>query len=87
MDADDAMLEVRTEAHVVDDTPAGALLEAARSHDADEIVVGSHNSSRAGALHGDVAAELVRSAPVPVSVIPLGETPDPASTPARGARP
>ncbi len=84
MDADDALLDVPTEAHVVDDMPANALLEAARSHNAHEIVVGSHHGSRAGALHGDVAAELVRSAPVPVSVIPLGES-DPASSPAQRA--
>ncbi len=79
MDADDALLDVPTEAHVVDKTPADALLESARSHGADEIVVGSHHSSRARALYGDVAAELVGRASVPVSVIPLGETPAPAS--------
>ncbi len=85
MDAGDALLDVPTEARVVDDTPAHALLAAASSHDAQEIVVGSHHSSRSGVIYGDVAAELVHKASVPVSVIPLGEAPDAPSVPAPSA--
>ncbi|HYM54461.1 MAG TPA: universal stress protein [Solirubrobacteraceae bacterium] len=75
MDADDVLLEVDVEAHVVDDTPANALIEAARRHGAREIIVGSHHRSRTDAIYGDVASELVRTAPVPVCVVPVGEEP------------
>lgn len=77
MDADDALLDIALEADVVDETPARALIHAARQHDASEIVVGSHHPSRAEAIYGDVTAELVQSAPVPVCVVPLEETPEP----------
>jgi nucleotide-binding universal stress UspA family protein len=84
MDGDEALLEVHAEAHVVDDTPAHALIEAARRYDAREIIVGSHHPSRTDAIYGDVASELVRTAPVPVCVVPLGEEPDPRSARASG---
>lgn len=75
MEADESLLDITVEAHVVDRAPAEALIEAARAHHAREIVVGSHHSSRTGIVYGDVAAELTRSAPVPVCVVPLGEEP------------
>jgi nucleotide-binding universal stress UspA family protein len=71
MDGDEALLEVTLEAHVVDDTPADALIGAAERHHAREIVVGSHHRTSADVLHGDVAAELVRTTAVPVCVVPL----------------
>jgi len=75
MDGDDALYEVRLRARVVDDTPVSALIAAARKHEADEIVVGSHHRSRLDRVYGDVAAELVRRAPVPVCVVPLDADP------------
>ncbi len=87
MDGDEALLDVSIEAHVVDRPPAQALIEAARSHHASEIIVGSHHSSRTDAVYGDVAAELTRTAPVPVCVVPLGEEPaaEGARAPSAGA--
>jgi nucleotide-binding universal stress UspA family protein len=73
MDGDEALLDVRLEAKVVDDTPASALIAAAGKHQADEIVVGSHHRSRMDPVYGDIAQELVRSASIPVCVVPLGE--------------
>jgi len=75
MNGEDALLDVKLEAHVVDGTPAKALIEAAERHGAREIVVGSHHPRRADAIYGDVAAELVRTAPIPVVVVPLGGEP------------
>ena len=86
MDADEALLNVRVEADVVDATPARALIEAARHHDASEIVVGSHHRSRAEAIYGDIAAELVQSAPVPVCVVPLGDASEPHTETAGNAQ-
>jgi nucleotide-binding universal stress UspA family protein len=79
MDGDEALLDVQVQATVLDADPAHALIAAARRHEAQEIIVGSHRRSHLDALHGDVAAELVRSAPVPVCVVPLGSDPDPAA--------
>jgi nucleotide-binding universal stress UspA family protein len=87
MDGDEALLDVRLEVQVVDDTPTHALIEAARRHQAREIIVGSHHRSRADALYGDVAAELMRSASVPVCVVPLGGEPDLKSAAPQAARP
>jgi nucleotide-binding universal stress UspA family protein len=80
MDGDEALLKVRVETKVVDDDPAHALIEAAHNHGAREIVVGSHHRSRLDPVYGDIAAELVRTAPVPVSVVPLeGEPSTPSA--------
>ncbi len=75
MNGDDALLDVKLEAHVVPGTPAKALIDAAERHGAREIVVGSHHRGRSGAIYGDIAGELVRSAPIPVVVVPLGGEP------------
>jgi nucleotide-binding universal stress UspA family protein len=75
MDGDEALLDIHVEARILDEDPAHALIEAARRYQAQEIVVGSHHRSRLDAVYGDVAAELVRSAPVPVCVVPLGGEP------------
>jgi len=71
MDGDGAMFDVRVESRILDDEPVRALIAAADQHGAQEIVVGSHHRSDLDAIRGDVAAELVRSAPVPVCVVPL----------------
>jgi nucleotide-binding universal stress UspA family protein len=79
MDAEDALLDIRVDAHVVDAQPAEALLDAAREHQASEIVVGSHHHTRADAIYGDVTAGLVKVAPVPVCVVPLADETEPAA--------
>ncbi len=85
MDGEEALLDVQIEVDVLDENPARALIEAARRHGAQEIVVGSHHRSRLEAVGGDVAAELVRSAPVPVVVVPLGGEHSSAVDPERPA--
>jgi nucleotide-binding universal stress UspA family protein len=75
MSGEQELLDVKLQAHVVAGTPAKVLRDAAEQHEADEIVVGSHHPRRADPIYGDVAAELVRSAPVPVIVVPLGGHP------------
>jgi len=75
MDGADTLLKANVESAVLDEEPVHALIGAARQYAAEEIVVGSHHRSRLDAVHGDVAAELVRAAPVPVCVVPLGGEP------------
>jgi nucleotide-binding universal stress UspA family protein len=55
---------------VVDDFPAPVLLDAARKHDADEIVIGTRHRGRLAALHGSVARELLGDAERPVVLVP-----------------
>ena len=59
--------EVETE--VVQDVPVAALLEVARRHDADEIVVGHRDRNRLRALSGSVARGLIDAADRPVIVV------------------
>jgi len=58
------------EVEVVDDFPARVLLDAARKHDADEIVIGTRHRGRFAALHGSVAHELLNEADRPVVLVP-----------------
>jgi nucleotide-binding universal stress UspA family protein len=71
MDADGALLDLDLEIEVEDDDAAHALIASALHHGAGEIVLGAHHSTRANSLFGDVVAELVRTAPVPVCIVPL----------------
>ena len=54
---------------VIEDSPAAALLEAARRHDADEIVVGHRDRNRLRALSGSVAHTLVEADARPAIVV------------------
>jgi nucleotide-binding universal stress UspA family protein len=71
MDANGALLDLDLEIEVEDDDPAHALIASALHHEASEIVLGAHHSRRADSLFGDVVAELVRTAPIPVCIVPL----------------
>jgi nucleotide-binding universal stress UspA family protein len=55
---------------VDDDFPAPVLLDAARKHGADEIVIGTRHRGRLAALHGSVARELLNVADRPVVLVP-----------------
>jgi nucleotide-binding universal stress UspA family protein len=57
------------DAEVIEDAPAAALLEAARRHDADEIVVGHRDRGRLRSLSGSVAHTLVDADARPVIVV------------------
>lgn len=68
--------ELPVDTVVLDGVPAKTLLQVAREVGADRIVVGTHG--RSGLSHfllGSVAGELIRTAPVPVLVVPSPEEP------------
>jgi nucleotide-binding universal stress UspA family protein len=68
--------ELPVDTVVLDGVPAKTLLQVAREVGADRIVVGTHG--RSGLSHfllGSVAGELIRTAPVPVLVVPGPEEP------------
>lgn len=54
---------------VTADTPAEGLVAAAREHDADAIVVGSHGRGRVSGLLGSVSQSLVRRSPIAVVIL------------------
>jgi nucleotide-binding universal stress UspA family protein len=61
---------VHLEAASVVGEPAAALLRAARDHHADAIAVGSRGIGATSAESGSVSSELLRTADLPVLVIP-----------------
>jgi nucleotide-binding universal stress UspA family protein len=62
---------VEAEPHVYYDEAAAAILDAARVRHADLIVMASHSHSDLGRwIHGSVADDVLRHAPVPVLVVP-----------------
>ncbi|HEX9887766.1 MAG TPA: universal stress protein [Longimicrobiales bacterium] len=67
----------RTTVHLVEGDPAGEVLAVARAVGADLVVAGSHGHSFMGRLlAGSVSTRLVRSADVPVLVVPPVGAPD-----------
>jgi nucleotide-binding universal stress UspA family protein len=65
------LLEVDVEADISDDDPVTALIEAARHHGAQGIVVGHEQHSRLHRALGTVTIELLSNSPVPVITVPL----------------
>lgn len=65
-----AVAGVEATPEVVDGTPAEALADLARKHDADEIVVGTRGMGRFAAALGSVAHALLGHADRPVVVVP-----------------
>lgn len=63
---------VQPERKWVDRRPAEALVEVAREHDADEIVVGSRGVGRLRAALGSVSHALLHTSDRPVVVVPEG---------------
>ena len=74
-DADAALREIPLEAEIIDEDPAVALLDAARRHGAQEIVIGSHRRSGLERFGGEVATALAHDTTVPVLIVPLGSDP------------
>jgi nucleotide-binding universal stress UspA family protein len=62
--------DVRADVEMVDGPAAEAILQAARSRDAAEIVVGSRGLGPIRALLGSVSHDVVRRADCPVLVVP-----------------
>jgi nucleotide-binding universal stress UspA family protein len=67
----DALLEIDVEAEVSDHDPVTALIEAARRHGAQGIVIGHEQHSTLHRALGTVTTELLNTSPVPVIAIPL----------------
>jgi nucleotide-binding universal stress UspA family protein len=66
---------VAWEPEIIAGDPAEAIAAVAAARHADEIVVGSRRFGLARALLGSVAQDLIRTARVPVTVIPRGVAP------------
>jgi nucleotide-binding universal stress UspA family protein len=71
LEGEDSLFDIDVEVEVEDRDPVSALIEAARRHHAHGIVVGSERHSRLHTAIGTVTVELLKSAPVPVIVVPL----------------
>jgi nucleotide-binding universal stress UspA family protein len=65
------LLEIEVEAEVSDRDPVSALIEAARDHAAQGIVVGHEPHSTLHRALGTVTSELLGTSPVPVTTVPL----------------
>lgn len=71
MEDADSLLDIDFEAEVSDRDPVTALIEAARHHSAQGIVVGHEQHSRLHKALGTVTSELLNISPVPVITVPL----------------
>lgn len=67
----DSLLDIDIEAEVSDRDPVTALIEAARHHGAQGIVVGHEQHSTLHRALGTVTGELLNTSPVPIITVPL----------------
>jgi nucleotide-binding universal stress UspA family protein len=76
LEGEDALFDVEIHTEILDTDPVSALIDAARRHGADAIIVGSgdHSRLRTAAL-GTVTSELLKRSPVPVVAVPHGGLP------------
>ncbi len=77
LEGEDSLFDVEIVTEVSDDDPVTALTEAALRHGARAIVVGCEQHSRLHKALGTVTSELLKSSPVPVTVVPF---PNPSDT-------
>lgn len=70
MESGEALLDLDVETEVLDEDPVTALVDAARRHDADAIVIGSEHRSKLRAVIGTVTGELLRQTRLPVIAVP-----------------
>ncbi len=71
MEDAESFAELEIEADVSDNDPVSALIDAARSHGAQGIVVGHERHSPLHRALGTVTSELLSRSPVPVTSVPL----------------
>lgn len=71
----DALAEAHGPLETVSGTAAGAIAQSARTHDADLVVVGSHQRSGAARALGSVAVHVLRDVRRPVWVVRSPSTP------------
>jgi nucleotide-binding universal stress UspA family protein len=70
LEGEDSLFDVDIATEVTDDDPVSALTEAARRHGARAIVVGCEQHSRLHRALGTVTSELLKTSPVPVTIVP-----------------
>jgi nucleotide-binding universal stress UspA family protein len=70
LEGEDSLFDVDFVTEVSDEDPVSALTEAARRHGARAIVVGCEQHSRLHKALGTVTSELLKSSPVPVTIVP-----------------
>lgn len=70
LDGGDSLFDIDFETEVSDENPVRALTEAALRHRASSIVVGCDQHSRLHRALGTVTSELLKSSPVPVTIVP-----------------
>jgi nucleotide-binding universal stress UspA family protein len=85
LECEDSLFDVDIVTEVSDDDPVTALTEAARRHGARAIVVGCEQHSRLHKALGTVTSELLKSSPVPVTVVPFTSLSDTARAVTRSA--
>ena len=79
------LAQVEYESNVAEGSPAVAIIRAAETHEADEIIVGSRGVGRVRALLGSVAHDVIHLAQCPVTVIPERMVDSRNGTPAKAA--
>ena len=70
LESEASLFDVDIITEISDDDPVTALTEATRRHGADAIIVGCEQHSRLHKALGTVTSELLKSSPVPVTVVP-----------------
>ena len=70
LEGEDSLFDADLVTEVSDEDPVSALTQAARRHGARAIVVGCEQHSRLHKALGTVTSELLKSSPVPVTVVP-----------------
>jgi nucleotide-binding universal stress UspA family protein len=71
LEGEDALYDVHIATEVSDDDPVTALIGAAQRHGARAIVVGCEQHSRLHKAIGTVTGELLKTSPVPVTIVPF----------------
>jgi nucleotide-binding universal stress UspA family protein len=85
LDGSDSLFDIEVEVEVADEDPVGALIGAARNHDAQGIVIGNEQRSSLRSAVGTVTTELLNRSPVPVIAVPLTSVPPASRSDARAA--
>jgi nucleotide-binding universal stress UspA family protein len=69
LEGEDSLFDVDIVSEISDDDPVTALTDAAQRHGARAIVVGCEQHSRLRKALGTVTSELLKSSPVPVTIV------------------
>ncbi len=76
LEGNDEVADVEYEIELLGGPPAQVIVDVARVHDADEIVLGTRGLSRARAALGSVSHEVIHLSDRPVTVVPARNRPD-----------